>query len=576
MARVREFSLEDLGIPNLAVKRHKLANGTIRCYVIETKTVWDHANKRAKPAYTKSVGVVENNSEFGRIIFKEEFLERYPQLREVTVLRKENYKYVYRKGSIQPSVDQAPGTTAPVGYLKPGLKRYAPQADHQAQAPDACEYYIGLMSGTSIDSMDGVLVALTPDEHSVGGVSLKTIATTSLDWAHSGRHLLNDLCQPGHAQNNVVAVATARQVVAAQSSLVVAELLHQAQLSATDITAIGSHGQTVWHAPTASAQQPQHLTACLPAPDQLSQAQQEQFKNLHLGMSLQIDNGPLLAGSTGIDVISDLRSADLAQGGQGAPLTQAFHHMIFGDPHKVRMVLNLGGIANLTVLDHGQLQAAYDTGPANTLIDLCCQTYAAQNFDRDGLLARVGKVNAKQLKLLLSDPYFAQPAPKSTGRELFNAHYLKTKLGLKLTADEFAPQESDEALSPAVTNLIATLTEFTARTVSDQIVAQVRQLTAPPDPIELIVCGGGAFNTYLMERIQALGQKSGLKLTLRNASDLGVDAKFIEAQAFAYFAYCMVHAQPLNLGQSTGALHPSILGSLSPALNGHYARTQRF
>ncbi len=574
MARVREFSLEDLGIPNLAVKRHKLANGTIRCYVIETKTVWDHANKRAKPAYTKSVGVVENNSEFGRIIFKEEFLERYPQLREVTVLRKENYKYVYRKGSIQPSVDQAPGTTAPVGYLKPGLKRYAPQADHQAQAPTACEYYIGLMSGTSIDSMDGVLVALTPDEHSLGGVTLKTIATKSLDWTDAGRHLLNQLCQPSHAENNVVAVAAARQVVAAQSSLVVAELLSKAKLSATDITAIGSHGQTVWHAPTPSASQ--HLTACLPPQDQLSQAQQEQLKHLHLGMSLQIDNGPLLAGSTGIDVVSDLRSADLAQGGQGAPLTQAFHQMIFGDPHKVRMVLNLGGIANLTVLDHGQLQAAYDTGPANTLIDLCCQTYAAQNFDRDGLLARVGKVNTKQLKLLLSDPYFAQPAPKSTGRELFNAHYLKTKLGLQLSAAEFTPQGKTETIMPAVTNLIATLTEFTARTVSDQIVAQARQLTDPQDPIELIVCGGGAFNTYLMERIHALGQKSGLKLTLRNASDLGVDAKFIEAQAFAYFAYCMVHAQPLNLGQSTGALHPSILGSLSPALNGHYARTQRF
>ena len=573
MARVREFSLEDLGIPNLAVKRHKLANGTIRCYVIETKTVWDSANKRAKPAYTKSVGVVENNSEFGRIIFKEEFLERYPQLREVTVLRKENYKYVYRKGSIHPNVDQAPGTTAPVGYLKRGLKRYAPQADHQAQAPTACEYYIGLMSGTSIDGMDGVLVALTPDEHSLGGVTLKTIATASLDWTDAGRHLLNQLCQPSHAKNNVVAVATARQVVAAQSSLVVAELLSKAKLSATDITAIGSHGQTVWHAPTPSASQ--HLTACLPPQDQLSQAQQEQFKHLHLGMSLQIDNGPLLAGSTGIDVVSDLRSADLAQGGQGAPLTQAFHHMIFGDPHKVRMVLNLGGIANLTVLDHGRLQAAYDTGPANTLIDLCCQTYAAQNFDRDGLLARSGKVNTAQLQLLLSDPYFAQPAPKSTGRELFNAHYLKTKLGLQLSAAEFAPQGKTETIMPAVTNLIATLTEFTARTVSDQIVAQARQLTDPQDPIELIVCGGGAFNTYLMERIQALGQKSGLKLTICNASDLGVDAKFIEAQAFAYFAYCMVHAQPLNLGQSTGALHPSILGSLSPALNGHYARTQR-
>ncbi|HIV55639.1 MAG TPA: hypothetical protein H9898_07620 [Candidatus Anaerobiospirillum stercoravium] len=121
MARVREFGLEELGIPNLAVKRHKLANGTIRCYVLETKTVWDPANKRAKPAYTKSVGVIENNSEFGRIIFKDEFLERYPQLREVTVLRKESYQYVYRK--------EAPKTNdQTVGFHKPGKKRFNP--DH--------------------------------------------------------------------------------------------------------------------------------------------------------------------------------------------------------------------------------------------------------------------------------------------------------------------------------------------------------------------------------------------------------------------------------------------------------------
>ncbi len=423
----------------------------------------------------------------------------------------------------------------------------------QEITPHATEYYIGLMSGTSIDSLDGVLVALTPKDHA-GQVQLKTLATTTLDWSAQAKALLNSLCTPGSAQNNVQGLALGRQLVAAQAALVVQQLLDKAKLQPSAITAIGSHGQTIWHEPKQDSSLVAQLKDYLPPA----------AAALPLGFSLQIDNGPLIANSTDIDTVFDFRSADLAHGGQGAPLTQAFHQMIFGAEGTVRMVLNLGGIANLTVLDQqAQLVTAYDTGPANTLIDLYCRKALGWLYDKDGAGARRGHVDQGLLTQLLDNEYFTRPVPKSTGRELFNADYLKQQIALTLP-------DTPEAPTPEHYDLLATLTELTATTISHELVAQAQALSAPS--ADLIVCGGGAYNGYLLERIAQLSAAHRLHLNLLRADELGIDAKFIEAQAFAYFAYCTVHALPLNLGRSTGAQAPSILGCLSPAPHGHYQR----
>ena len=198
-------------------------------------------------------------------------------------------------------------------------------------------------------------------------------------------------------------------------------------------------------------------------------------------------------------------------------------------------------------------------------------------YDQSGDFARAGKVDNARLKALLDCEYFARPAPKSTGRELFNAHYLQEKLGLTLPPVKSLKLPSKCTPTQEQCDLIATLTEFTARTIRTQICQQTikAQRVSADEHVDLIVCGGGAFNSYLLLRIKQLCAKQGLSLDLHHSADFGVDPKFIEAQAFAYFAYCTVHALPLNLGNSTGAMAPSILGSLSPAPHGHYQHNVR-
>lgn len=600
---LREYQVALLGIPALTVRYTSLNGGHKRYFVFETKETSGVKLENLVTNSNRSVAVIAGHSEFGPLIFRKPFLERYPLLREVTVLRKPNKKFVFIKqpfehhGSTQYAPKHIPTlsaltasidleasanartneadfhasihgidctTPSPGSDLKnePAPSARSSQANAERTAP--CEYYIGLMSGTSIDSLDGVLVSITPKAQ---GVHLKTLATTTLDWKPEAKELLNSLCTQ---ESKVIDLALGRQLLAAQASLVVQRLLNKTQLKAKNITAIGSHGQTIWHAPEQKSLLTERLKRCLPTVPGVDA--------LHLGFSLQIDNGPLLANSTEIDTVSDFRSADLAQGGQGAPLTQAFHQMIFGEAGKMRLVLNLGGIANLTVLDHDcQLVTAYDTGPANTLIDLYCRHVVGCPYDQSGDFARAGKVNLEQLKALLDCDYFARPAPKSTGRELFNAHYLQDKLGLTLPPVKTLQPATKCTPTPEQCDLIATLTEFTARTIRSQICAQtlVAQRVAPGEHVDLIVCGGGAFNSYLLLRIKQLCAKQGLSLDLHHSADFGIDPKFIEAQAFAYFAYCTVHALPLNLGTSTGAVAPSILGSLSPAPHGHYQRNVR-
>lgn len=563
---LREYQVALLGIPALTVRYTSLNGGNKRYFVFETKETSGVKLENLITNSNRSVAVIAGNSEFGPLIFRKPFLERYPLLRDVTVLRKPNKKFVFIK---QPYEHQgaAPITPVPTPTLHALTEdttiNTAPTKP-TPPSPTPCEHYIGLMSGTSIDSLDGVLVSITPEAQ---GVHLKTLATTTLDWKPEAKQLLNSLC---NKEGKVIDLALGRQLLAAQASIVVQHLLNKAQLKAKDVTAIGSHGQTIWHAPEQVSPLTERLKQCLPPVPEVNA--------LNLGLSLQIDNGPLIANSTEIDTVSDFRSADLAQGGQGAPLTQAFHQMIFGQQGKMRLVLNLGGIANLTVLGHdGQLITAYDTGPANTLIDLYCRHVVGCPYDQSGDFARAGKVDNARLKALLDCEYFARPAPKSTGRELFNAHYLQEKLGLTLPPVKSLKLPSKCTPTQEQCDLIATLTEFTARTIRTQICQQTikAQRVSADEHVDLIVCGGGAFNSYLLLRIKQLCAKQGLSLDLHHSADFGVDPKFIEAQAFAYFAYCTVHALPLNLGNSTGAMAPSILGSLSPAPHGHYQRNVR-
>ncbi len=373
------------------------------------------------------------------------------------------------------------------------------------------ELYIGLMSGTSIDGIDAVLVEFF-DEKS------RIIDSTSVDYDEDTRKLLHSLCASSDDEIEKAGVASVK--IAEYEALAVNNLLKKANLDSSKITAIGSHGQTVRHRPKK-------------------------------GFSLQLDNGALLCAKTGIDTVCDFRSADIANGGNGAPLTQAFHSMQFADKNEVSMVLNMGGISNLTVINtNGDILEAFDTGPANTLIDGACRTLLNIPYDKNAELALKGKVIPSLLGKYLDAPYLKLEPPKSTGREDFSLDFIKDEL-------LFATQDNDFIL-----NLIATLSEFTVLVNVNAIrMCMYRHNIAKA---RLIICGGGAYNPYISEGIKKNLQKN--NVNVMKAEELGVNSKLIEAHAFAYFAYKFMHRECLNLGRSTGAKNPSILGCLYPAI----------
>ena len=309
-------------------------------------------------------------------------------------------------------------------------------------------WFIGLMSGTSLDGIDGVLVDLSGSNCHVAGhaaapftpelrASLLALNVSGPDELHRARLAANALAQ-GYAA-------------------VVRRLLAESALTASQVCAIGAHGQTVRHRP-------------------------QEFDGT--GYTIQLNNPALLAELTGITVVADLRGRDVAAGGQGAPLVPAFHRKIFGQPGRDRAVLNLGGIANLTLLRRDGSTSGWDCGPANTLMDQWYQKHTGQPYDDDGRWAASGHPLPGLLQALLGEPYFALPPPKSTGRDLFNPAWLQKQLA--------------HAAGAAPADVQATLAELTA-----QVCAQDLRRTAPTTR-ELIVCGGGARNGHLMRRLQAL------------------------------------------------------------------------
>jgi anhydro-N-acetylmuramic acid kinase len=290
------------------------------------------------------------------------------------------------------------------------------------------------------------------------------------------------------------------------------ELLHQAQIPASAVLAMGSHGQTLRHRP---AHTPPY--------------------------TLQLGDPNIIAERTGIQTVADFRRRDMAAGGQGAPLVPAFHAAVLRSAETTRVILNLGGIANVTILpiDAVHPVIGFDTGPGNCLLDAWVERHLGQSCDRNGAFARSGQVDSALLQQLRQDPYFAKPAPKSTGRETFHLTWLDNVLGT-------TPRSA--------ANVQATLVELTAISIADAI----RDYAGPP--CEVLACGGGVHNPVLMEALARTLAPAKVASTAR----CGIDPDYVEAMAFAWLARQRLNAQPGNVPAVTGASHACVLGGIYP------------
>lgn len=367
----------------------------------------------------------------------------------------------------------------------------------------SAQYYVGLMSGTSMDGVDAVLVDLSNEKPQVLATYEKEIAEPLLSQLHQLADPktgdINLLGQCDRACGELFAQATN-------------ELLACANVDASQVIAVGSHGQTVRHMP-----------------------------NLTYPFSMQIGDACTIATQTGIDTIADFRRKDIALGGQGAPLVPAFHQQLFSHQTVSRVILNIGGISNITWLSARDTETkGFDTGPGNTLLDAWYEQHNHGSYDESGRWAATGTVCEQLLANFLQHPYFQAPAPKSTGRELFNLAWLHQHLN------------NFSALTPQ--DIQATLSQLTATSIANEI----KQLGAVD---EIYICGGGVFNFDLTARIQALLPN----VTIASTQQLGLAPQWVEAIAFAWLAYCFIEKKPSNLPQVTGAKKPAVLGAFYPA-----------
>jgi anhydro-N-acetylmuramic acid kinase len=369
-----------------------------------------------------------------------------------------------------------------------------------AASDDASALYLGLISGTSADGVDVALVSFEQDLPQLR-------AALTHPWPDALRERVLALAQDLTAFNldtyGQLDVAVGRHFAEAAQAL-----LDASGTAAGAVRAIGSHGQTVRHRPTGA-----------------------------MPFTLQIGDPTVIAETCGIDVAADFRRADVAAGGQGAPLLPAVHAMLLGEPGQTRVVLNLGGIANITVLGSDGRVLGFDTGPANGLLDAWCQEQRGQAFDRDGAFAASGEVDGPLLEALLADPYFSLAPPKSTGREHFHLAWLLRQPRVAL-------------LAPA--DVQATLLELTAHTIADAIEAHA------PAATDVLVCGGGVHNSRLMQRLAEWLAPCRVVSTAAH----GIDPDYLEATAFAWLARQRVMGLPGNLPAVTGARGRRVLGAL--------------
>ena len=361
-------------------------------------------------------------------------------------------------------------------------------------------YFIGLMSGTSMDGIDAAVVSF--EDHCV-----ELHATVNQQYPAP---LRDDLIRAANTpvENPIEDLERLDALVGQCFQDAALKALQASGVDASDITAIGSHGQTVRHQPDADSP-----------------------------YSLQIGNPDIIAGGTGIVTVADFRSADIAAGGQGAPLVPPFHDWLFGGAGRHRAILNIGGIANLTVLGAaGQPVTGFDTGPGNTLLDRWIQLRCNKPFDRDGAWAAEGKVIAPLLESFLDYSYFEKSPPKSTGLEEFNLEWLT----------------AHRALEHDAIDVQATLCELTARTIANDI------LQYAPSTEEIFVCGGGAHNADLLARLA----RNMPEIRIDSTATVGLDPDWVEAAAFAWLAMRSVNNQTGNLPSVTGASRKVLLGTI--------------
>lgn len=361
------------------------------------------------------------------------------------------------------------------------------------------------MSGTSLDAIDAAIVRFNDGrcqlQQRLALPISEDIRRQALSLLTPGENELARLCQLDVQLGGLFAEA-------------VQTLLIHADLDASAISAIGSHGQTLRHYPDTG-----------------------------FPTTLQIGDPNIIAEQTGITTVADFRRRDMAAGGQGAPLAPAFHQALWQDDKANRVVLNIGGIANITLLpaDPAVPVTGFDTGPGNALMDSWTQTHLQQTHDSNGAWAASGKINKALLEQLLSDVYFQQAPPKSTGREIFNLSWLEKQL------QHFSDLSAED--------IQATLAELTAISMARAISKHAA------DTEQVLICGGGVHNTYLMQRLAAhLPQYQ-----LRSTQELGIDPDWVEAMAFAWLAKQTLAGLAGNLTGVTGAHRPVILGGIYPA-----------
>ncbi len=370
------------------------------------------------------------------------------------------------------------------------------------------ELYIGLMSGTSMDGVDAVLVRVEADG------SVQALAHDYQPFGAELRAELLALNSPG--DNELQRAALAGNAVARAYAQVCGALLNAQRRVPQDIRALGAHGQTVRHRPG-------------------------EFDGT--GFTLQVLNASLLAELTGIAVVHDLRSRDLAVGGQGAPLVPAFHRAALAQPGEDVAVLNVGGISNVSLLWADGRSGGFDCGPGNCLMDGWIHRHQGASYDAGGQWAAQGQVHAGLLAALIAEPYFHQAPPRSTGRDLFHLGWLDERIAAH------APQVS-------AVDVQATLLELSARCVTDSLAAH-----APGAWRELLVCGGGAFNEALLGRLRALLPG----MTVATTDRRGLPPMQVEGAAFAWLAMRHVRGLPGNLPAATGGTGLRVLGSYTPA-----------
>ncbi|MDE3932809.1 anhydro-N-acetylmuramic acid kinase [Glaesserella parasuis] len=363
---------------------------------------------------------------------------------------------------------------------------------------------LGVMSGTSLDGVDLALVNFSQTP--------KLIAADFTPMPDTLRVALSQLVKKGETSLQTLGELDHQLALLYADSI--QWFLAKHQLNADDIVAVGCHGQTVWHSP--KGQYP---------------------------FTMQIGDMNLLAARTGITTVGDFRRRDMAFGGQGAPLVPAFHQAVFSSPERLTVVLNIGGISNISVLNPNQQTIGYDAGAGNTLLDIWIEKHLGKRYDANGEWARTGKIHSALLALLLDEPFFQLPPPKSTGRELFNLEWLEHKL----TQIEQLPAEDVQA----------TLVEFTVQS----IVQALRQIENPNAYHSvLLVCGGGAKNPLIMERLQT----HLIDWQVSTTTEYGLDVDYVEAAAFAWLAYQRIHNLPANLPSVTGATQEVSLGAIFP------------